>query len=93
MNGELKDCTLCEMKRALRSRRKGVRIPDGTGKCIRPGGHCDPDIVPGQIGEGARVRRRGSSDAPEIPRDEIIEKLMLKHPDLLESRSQGEGWE
>lgn len=54
---QMKDCHNCQYKRRIGSRLKGVRIPDGEGKCIRPEGHCDPDIVPGKIGEGPRIRK------------------------------------
>lgn len=46
----LKICEGCEYKRAMGNKKKGVRIPDGYGKCIQPGGHCDPDVVSGGIG-------------------------------------------
>jgi len=54
---QMKDGHNCQYKRRMGSRLKGVRIPDGEGKCIRPEGHCDPDIVPGKIGEGPRIRK------------------------------------
>lgn len=38
---------------------KGVSIPDGQGKCKRPGGHCDPDVVKGSQYVGAIFRKRG----------------------------------
>jgi hypothetical protein len=50
----------------MSSSTKGVRIPDGTGKCAHPDGrHCDPDIVCGVIGQGAVYRR-----TPELLRKE-----------------------
>lgn len=53
-----KDCTKCKFKKAMISKFKGVKIPGGMGKCIRPGGHCDPDIVGGKIGGEGPIRRK-----------------------------------
>lgn len=52
----MKDCYECEFRRHMGSKIPGCKIPDGTGKCTRPGGHCDPDIVCGKIGEGPVIR-------------------------------------
>ena len=52
---EIKDCSKCEFRRMMGSRCKGVKIPEGTGKCIKNGGHCDPDIVMGGIGDRKSV--------------------------------------
>ena len=52
----MKSCADCEYHRQMNSRKKGVKIPDGTGKCIRPGGHCDPDEVVGGIGQPRVIR-------------------------------------
>jgi hypothetical protein len=57
MNTPPQDCTRCGWWRKRNSIRKGVQIPDGTGKCTRPEGHCDPHTVKGRIGEGKRERR------------------------------------
>ena len=54
----MKDCNKCEFKKGMMNPKKGVKIPGGYGKCIRPGGHCDPDIVAGGIGEGTRRVKR-----------------------------------
>ena len=73
----MKDCTKCEHKRGMGSRKKGVRIPDGYCKCIRPGGHCDPDIVPGPLG--------GES----IVRHELTEQLVIcRHKDTCKKADQ-----
>ncbi len=53
----LKTCYECSWCRRMSSPRKGVKIPGGTGKCIKQGGHCDPDVVKGKIGEGKIYRR------------------------------------
>jgi hypothetical protein len=54
----VKDCNKCGYWKRRRSKFKGVHIPDSFGKCIRPGGHCDPDIVNGGIGVGPLDRRK-----------------------------------
>lgn len=48
----MKNCTNCEYWKKLKSSLKGVRIPGSFGKCIRPSGHCEPEIV--NIGFGNR---------------------------------------
>lgn len=45
MNDKIKDCTQCEYYKGMSNPAKGVKIPGGYGKCIRPGGHCSPDKV------------------------------------------------
>lgn len=62
----MKDCNKCGYLKARINPYKGVKIPGGFGKCIRPGGHCDPDIVRGGIGEGPRVRMKEESHENEI---------------------------
>jgi hypothetical protein len=53
----IKDCRACAYHKMMGSPKPGVRIPNGQGKCIRPEGHCDPDIVTGYLNEdGPRVR-------------------------------------
>jgi hypothetical protein len=47
-----KNCSCCEYWRSRGNKKPGVLIPNGTGKCIRPEGHCNPEIVKGKIGEG-----------------------------------------
>jgi len=39
------NCNICEFHKAMSNKKKGVKIPNSYGKCIRPGGHCDPDTV------------------------------------------------
>jgi hypothetical protein len=48
------DCNNCRHWRGMANRRPGVRIPNpaypsgpkfGFGKCLRPGGHCQPRVV------------------------------------------------
>lgn len=46
---ELKKCSECEHHRAMNNPKHGVRIPGGYGKCIRPGGHCNPDQPTGFV--------------------------------------------
>ncbi len=53
---KIKSCDSCPYHKMMGSPKPGVRIPDGQGKCIRPEGHCDPDIVTGYISEGNRIR-------------------------------------
>lgn len=60
MQSTPQDCRKCGWWRNRNSTRKGVRIPDGTGKCTRPDGHCDPHTVKGRIGEGKIIRREPS---------------------------------
>lgn len=36
----LHPCLQCEHRKAMSSRKKGVRIPEQSGKCTRPGGFC-----------------------------------------------------
>ena len=39
---ETGDCTACSHKKALSNKAfRGVRIPDGPGKCVRPYGLCE----------------------------------------------------
>ena len=45
----VKDCNMCRFHKAMISPKKGVKIPGRYGKCIRPEGHCDPDVVPDEI--------------------------------------------
>ena len=59
----IRDCSKCVFRKKMASSTKGVKIPDGTGKCTHPDGHCDPDIVCGGIGENNVYRR-----TPEILR-------------------------
>ena len=47
----MKDCNTCEYLKGMMNPKKGVKIPGGFGKCTRPGGHCDPDLVRGKIGQ------------------------------------------
>jgi len=39
------DCSQCQYHRAMSNKKKGVKIPGGYGKCIRPEGHCSPEKV------------------------------------------------
>ncbi len=39
------DCTTCDWWRARGAKKKGTRIPGGTGKCTRSEGHCRPSQV------------------------------------------------
>jgi len=59
----MKDCTTCEYRKKVTSKIQGQKIPDGTGKCTRSGGHCDPDIVYGYIGEPPRKRKEAKEIA------------------------------
>ena len=45
----MKDCSRCGDWRPSSSRISGVVIPGGTGKCIRPDGHCNPEKPRGYI--------------------------------------------
>ena len=54
---KIKDCNVCVFRKGKNNKIKGVKIPEGTGKCTRPDGHCDPDVVCGGIGQGAVFRR------------------------------------
>uniref|UniRef100_A0A6M3M2M0 Lin1244/Lin1753-like N-terminal domain-containing protein n=1 Tax=viral metagenome TaxID=1070528 RepID=A0A6M3M2M0_9ZZZZ len=45
------DCNFCQNWRNRNSSSPGVKVPGGTGKCIRPDGHCDPAIPRRKIGE------------------------------------------
>jgi hypothetical protein len=55
----MSDCLRCEHWRSRASRIKGVTIPGGTGKCIRPEGHCNPEKPRGYIGGGhPEVKRK-----------------------------------
>ena len=54
----IKDCNSCRYWKRRGSKFKGVLIPNSFGKCTRPGGHCDPDIVNGGIGVGPLDRRK-----------------------------------
>jgi len=42
--GSAFSCEGCEHKKALNNPKKGVKIPGGYGKCIRPGGLCEPKL-------------------------------------------------
>lgn len=44
------NCVVCQFHRGISSRLRGVKIPDGAGKCTRPGGHCNPDFVISKVG-------------------------------------------
>ena len=57
----VKDCSKCKFRKKMSSSIRGIRIPDGTGKCVRPEGHCDPDIVSLGIGQGVFRRRTPES--------------------------------
>lgn len=36
------DCTICDFRRAVSNKAfRGPKIPDGPGKCTRPGGLCE----------------------------------------------------
>lgn len=45
------DCNRCGYAKGMANRRAGVRVPApdgkgwGSGKCVRPGGHCSPQAV------------------------------------------------
>ncbi len=54
----MKTCYDCNFHKRMSSPRKGVKIPNGTGKCTKQGGHCDPDVVKGKIGEGKVYRKK-----------------------------------
>ncbi|RJX19010.1 MAG: ParB/RepB/Spo0J family partition protein [Desulforudis sp.] len=41
--------------------KRGVKIPGGTGKCIRPGGHCNPEKACGKIGEPPATKKERTS--------------------------------
>ena len=56
----MKDCNNCEFWKSMSNRKKGVRIPGGFGKCIKPGGHCMPQIPRGGIG-GAKSTYKGAA--------------------------------
>jgi len=58
---EPKNCMKCLHWARVANSRRGVKIPDGVGKCTRPGGHCDPDVVKGKIGVGAIIRKKGDA--------------------------------
>jgi len=51
INGDaVRDCNRCDCWRGMSNRKySGVRVPDGSGKCCRPGGHCNPHTVRGKI--------------------------------------------
>ena len=36
------NCNNCPFYRGKMNKHKGVKIPGGFGKCIRPQGHCNP---------------------------------------------------
>lgn len=44
------DCNRCEYWKSMSNPRKGVRIPNGFGKCTRARGHCSPATPRGGIG-------------------------------------------
>lgn len=69
MGKKLKDCYDCEFWRRVTSKLAGRKIPDGKGKCIRPEGHCDPDIVKGEIGNPPILRKNKTRDDTQIKND------------------------
>ena len=56
----MRDCGKCEHHRRLGSKLKGVRIPGGFGKCIRPGGLCEDHIPAKGIGGAGSSWRKKS---------------------------------
>jgi ParB family transcriptional regulator, chromosome partitioning protein len=63
---EIKNCGECEFWRSRDNKRKGVGIPNGTGKCARPEGHCDPDVTKGGIGEGPQKQEDDTTPEPPV---------------------------
>jgi len=53
-----KSCLTCDLWRKRASKKRGVLIPGGMGKCTRLEGHCNPDIVGGKIGEGQMMNAK-----------------------------------
>jgi hypothetical protein len=51
-----RNCCHCKYWKNRNSSTPGVMIPDGKGKCVREGGHCDPHIVKSGIGQRNYVR-------------------------------------
>jgi hypothetical protein len=53
------DCNRCGAHRSMHAKAKGVRVPGGFGKCVRPGGHCNP-VKPalGIGGQGSNWKKR-----------------------------------
>lgn len=49
-NNATGDCTKCPWHKGMANKKKGVRIPEGYGKCTRPEGHCNPARVNTGIG-------------------------------------------
>lgn len=39
------NCNICDYKRAMVNKLKGVKIPDGPGKCTKPGGLCPAKVA------------------------------------------------
>lgn len=58
MQGPTQNCYSCDFWRNRNSGKKGCRIPDGKGKCTRPDGQCDPEIVKGEIGKDPIYRKK-----------------------------------
>jgi hypothetical protein len=53
------NCNTCPHHKSMHAKAKGVRVPGGFGKCVRPGGHCNPGQPALGIG-GARSEYRGT---------------------------------
>lgn len=45
------NCNDCPYWKRRNHKKKGVKISGGVGKCTRPDGHCNPEIVKKKIGE------------------------------------------
>lgn len=56
------DCNTCGLHKSMSSKWKGVRVPNGYGKCLCPGGHCNPQRAFGEADDGS-----GSGWYPKKP--------------------------
>lgn len=56
----VKNCKVCQYHKNMNSHKEGVHIPGGTGKCTRPGGHCNPEIVAGYLTDYGKCAKCGT---------------------------------
>ena len=81
----MKDCNACDFWRSRANRKKGVLIPGGFGKCTRPEGHCDPDIVRGKIGDGPQMVNTSNKEDKKMAKRKLsLFKKTAVEPEVVE---------
>ena len=84
----MKDCNACDFWRSRANRKKGVLIPGGFGKCTRPEGHCDPDIVKGKIGEEPQTLNTSKKEDKKMAKRKLsLFKKTTVEPEVVEEAS------